>query len=71
MKADLNLASIETDDLNITLQALKVRGGLILIMIMVMMMMIILAMMMMVMRIETICDVINKRRTKVKVVIIM
>ena len=43
-------------------------------MIMVMMMMvimIIMAMMMMVMRIETICDVINKRRTKVKLVIIM
>ena len=40
-------------------------------MIMVIMMMIIMAMMMMVMRIETICDVINKRRTKVKVVIIM
>ena len=38
---------------------------------MMMMIMIILAMMMMVMRIETICDVINKRRTKVKVVIIM
>ena len=39
--------------------------------VMMMMIMIILAMMMMVMRIETICDVINKRRTKVKVVIIM
>ena len=43
----------------------------IMVMMMMMMIMIILAMMMMVMRIETICDVINKRRTKVKVVIIM
>ena len=40
-------------------------------MVMIMMIMIIMAMLMMVMRIETTCDVINKRRTKVKVVIIM
>ena len=46
------------------------KGGLILMMIMVMIMIMIM-MTMMIMRMKTICDVINKSRIKVKVVLIM
>ena len=65
---------MEAEDLIITLQALKVslreKGGLILmIMVMMMMMMIMMTMMMKITRMKTICDVINKSRIKVKVMI--
>ena len=66
---------MEAEDLIITLQALKVssseKGGLIL-MIMVMMMMMIMimiTMMMKITRMKTICDVMNKSRIKVTVMI--
>ena len=64
---------MEAEDLIITLQALKVRlsekGGLILMIMVMMMMMIMMTMMMKITRMKTICDVINKSRIKVKVMI--
>ena len=84
LEVNLSLASMEAEDLIITLQALKVssseKGGLILmimvmmmmmmmIMVMMMMMMIMMTMMMKITRMKTICDVMNKSRIKVKVMI--
>ena len=69
---------MEAEDLIITLQALKVssseKGGLILMimvmmMMMMMMVMIMITMMMKITRMQTICDVMNKSRIKVKVMI--
>ena len=72
LEVNLSLASMEAEALIITLQALKVssseKGGLIF-MIMVMMMMIMMTMMMKITRMKTICDVMNKSRVKVKVMI--
>ena len=64
---------MEAEDLIITLQALKVslseKGGLILMIMVMMMMMIMMTMTMKITRLKTICDVINKSRIKVKVMI--
>ena len=66
---------MEAGDLIMTLQALKVslseKGGLILMIMvmMTMMMMIMMTMMMKISRMKTICDVMNKSRIKVKVMI--
>ena len=67
---------MEAEDLIITLQALKVssseKSGLILmimVMMMMMMIMIMITMMMKITRMKTICDVMNKSRIKVKVMI--
>ena len=68
---------MEAEDLIITLQALKVssseKSGLILMimvmMMMMMMIMIMITMMMKITRMKTICDVMNKSRIKVKVMI--
>ena len=62
MKVNLNLASIEAEEHNfISFESEK--GGLILMMTIMVIMMI--------MRIKTICEVINKSRIKVKVIMIM
>ena len=67
MKGDLNLASIEAEDLSIQFKSFgSEKGGLMLMLIMVMIIMIMTTIMMMLMRMKTICDVINKKQNKSK-----
>ena len=67
MKGDLNLASIQAEDLSIQFKSFgSEKGGLMLMLIMVMIIMIMTTIMMMLMRMKTICDVINKKQNKSK-----
>ena len=67
MKGDLNLASIQAEDLSIQFKSFgSEKGGLMLMLIMVMIIRIMTTIMMMLMRMKTICDVINKKQNKSK-----